>query len=226
MKIFLIRHGEQEYPYDKQRRKIVSSPNAPLVELGRIQHRMLGEKLAKEGQTLDALYTSPYLRARQSAAILADVLSISETHVIDGLKDDFPNSAEGRTYEELERIGGDIYTHPFSKEQESLDQLVGRARAAIEFILSDASKHRYNSVGIVGHGDPLCAVAWSIKYKDSPLSYDEMKKEYYPQKGEACEYTISDDKLFRLVGEGRIITTEAAKRTIESFRNPQREVEP
>lgn len=34
MKIFLIRHGEQEYPVDAQVRKIVSSPDAPLVELG------------------------------------------------------------------------------------------------------------------------------------------------------------------------------------------------
>ena len=67
MKTFLIRHGEQEYPYDEQGRKIVSGPNAPLVELGRKQLHQLGEKIAEEGQSLDALYVSPYLRAQQSA---------------------------------------------------------------------------------------------------------------------------------------------------------------
>ena len=217
MKIFLIRHGEQEYPYDDQVRKLVSSPNAPLVELGRIQHMVLGKKLTEDGQAIDALYTSPYLRARQSAAILANLLSISKTYVIDGLKDDFPNSAEGKPYKEIERIGGDIYAHPFSEEQESLDHLVGRARATGGFILSNAREHRYNSVGIVGHGDPLCALAWSIKHEDTPSSYDEMKNEYYPQKGEACEYTL--DEQFRLVSGGRIITSEAVKQTIEGFRN-------
>lgn len=180
MTIYLIRHGEQEYPYDEQKRKLVSGPNAPLAELGNTQLRELAKKLAEEGQTLDAIYTSPYLRVQQSAKILAEELSIPETHTIDGLKDDFPNSAEGKTYDELEERGGDIYVHPFSEEQESLDDLVTRSRITIEVILSNAKERGYSYVGIVGHGDPLCALSWSIKNEDVPLSYDEMKKEYYP----------------------------------------------
>lgn len=221
MKIFLIRHGEQQYPYDEQGRKLVSSPDAPLVELGRDQIHELGEKLAKEGQTLDAVYTSPYLRAKQTTEILAEVLSVPNTCVIDGLKDDFPNNAEGKTYEELEKIGGDIYAHPFGPDQESLDHLVQRSRISLEFILGDAKERGYSSVGIVGHGDPLCALVWSIENEDYPSTYAEMKNKYYPQKGEALEYTIDSD--LKLDGEGRIITTEAAKQTIEGFRNSSRQ---
>lgn len=221
MKIFLIRHGEQEYPVDAQGKKLVSSPDAPLVELGKIQMRELGRQLLDEGQTLDALYTSPLLRAEQSAKILADELSIPQTHIIDGLKEVFPLSAEGKTYEELEKIGGDIYGHPFNENQETLDHLVDRSRTAIEFILADAKKRGYESVGIVGHGDPLCALDWSIRHEGYPSSYAEMKKEFYPQKGQAHEYTIDSD--LRIIGEGRIITTEAAKQTFESFRNSSRQ---
>lgn len=221
MKIFLIRHGEQEYPYDEQVRKIVSRPDAPLVELGRTQMRELGRKLAEEDITLDSLYTSSLPRAQQSAEILAEGKSIP-INVIDGLKEVNPLRAEGKTYEELEKIEGDIYGHPFSENQETLDHLVDRSRAAIEFILADAKKRGYESVGIVGHGDPLCALDWSIRHEGYPSSYAEMKKEFYPQKGEAHEYTIGGPDL-RIIGEGRIITTEAAKQTIEGFRNSSRQ---
>lgn len=217
MKIFLIRHGEQEYPHDEQGRKIVSTLDAPLVELGKEQIRELGGKLAEEGQTLDALYTSPILRAQQSSEVLSETLSIPNTFVIDGLKENSPNSAEGKTYEELEAIGGDIYAHPFSPDQETLEHLVKRTKAAIEFILSDAKERGYKSIGIVGHGDPLCALDWSIKHTDLPTSYAEMRDSYYPQKAQAKEYIINSD--LRLEGEGRIITTEAAASTIEGFRN-------
>lgn len=220
MKVFLIRHGEQEYPVDAQGRKLVSSPDAPLVELGRTQMRELGRKLAAEGIILDSLYTSPLPRVQQSAEILAEGKSVP-IYVIDGLKENFPNSGEGHTYDELEELEGDIYAHPFSENQETLYHLVDRSRTAIEFILADAKKRGYELVGIVGHGDPLCALDWSIKHEDYPLSYAEMKKEFYPQKGQAHEYTIGPD--LRIIGEGRIITTEAAKQTIEGFRNSSRQ---
>lgn len=223
MKIFLMRHGEQEYPHDEQGRKIVSSPAAPLVELGRVQMQELGKKLSEEGATLDALYTSPLPRAQQSAGELASGRSIP-IHEVDGLKEGFPNSAEGHTYEELEAIGGDIYAHPFNPDQESLEHLVERSRKAVEFILSDARECGYRSIGIVGHGDPLCALDWSLKHSRFPASYGEMKESYYPQKGEAEEYIIGPD--LRIESEGRIITTEAAKQTIEGFRNsPEKELE-
>lgn len=216
MKVLSIRHGEQKYPFNEQEKKLVSGVDVPLVDLGRIQMRELRQELNRQGITLDAIYRSPLLRAEQSADELAGESPIP-IHVVDELKEGFPNSAEGHTYDALEAIGGDIYAHPFSEDQESLDHLVNRSRVAIEFILADAKKRGYESVGIVGHGDPLCALDWSIKHTDLPAIYAEMRDSYYPQKGEAIEYII--DSNLKLEGEGRIITTEAAKQTIEGFRD-------
>lgn len=126
----------------------------------------------------------------------------------------FFSSAEGKIFEELEKIDGDIYAHPFSKNQESLGQLLERTSIAIKFLLNDAKERGYKSVGIAGHGDPLCALNWSIKHKDPPSAYHEMKNEFYPQKGQAYIYTISNDESFRATDEGRIITTEAKVQTI------------
>lgn len=38
-------------------------------------------------------------------------------------------------------------------------------------------------------------------------------------------YSISDNEPFRIVGEGRIITTEAAAQSTEGFRNPNKEIQ-
>lgn len=219
MKIFLIRHGEQKYPYDEFGKKMVSGIDAPLVELGRQQMRELRKALDGEGLILDAMYSSPLVRAEQSAEELAGENQIP-IHEVDELKEGFPNSAEGHTYDELETIGGDIYAHPFSPDQESLEYLVDRSRTAIEFILADAKKRGYESVAIVGHGDPLFALDWALKHQDLPASYAQMRDSYYPQKGQAKEYTL--DSNLKVGGEGRIITTEAAKQTIEEFRNHPR----
>lgn len=223
MKVFLIRHGEQLYPRDEQGRKLVSGPEAQLVELGRRQLRELGTALINEGEALDALYTSPLIRARQSTDELASVLGVTDIHVIEGLGETDPNSAEGKTYDELAERGGDIYAHPFGP-QESLVHLVDRARSTAEAILDDAKKRGFESVGIVGHGDPLCALDWTLRHQNPPLSYDEMKNGFYPQKGEAYVYPISDEVPFRINGERRIIVTEAATQTLEGFRNTNREV--
>lgn len=221
MKVLSIRHGEQEYPFNEQGKKMISGSDAPLVDLGRQQMRELKKELEREGIILDAIYRSPLLRAEESADELTGEQPIP-IHVVDELKEVFPNSAEGHTYDELEfknlhNMGGDIYAHPFSPDQETLEDLVKRSREAIKLILGDAKEHGYNTIAIVGHGDPLCALDWSIKHTDSPTAYAEMRDSYYPQKAQAKEYNFSSD--LKLEGEGRIITTEAAKQTIEEFRD-------
>lgn len=221
MKVLIIRHGEQLYPYDEQGRKVVSGLEAPLTDLGRTQMQELGRSLERNGLVLDAVYVSPILRAQQSAEALAEVMMISEIHVVDDLKEVSPNSAEGRTYEDLEKIGADIYANPFSNDQETLAHLVERGRKVIEFIISDAHKRGYGSLGIEGHGDPLCALRWSMVHKDLPDSYSEMKNEFYPQKGFAYVYDVSTDEPYRIIGEGKVITTKAAEQTVEGFRYNQ-----
>lgn len=218
MKLFAIRHGDIKYPYDKKGRKLVHGPNVPLSNLGKAQIHELGRRLTKEGIVLDAVYTSPYLRAEQTAKILSEELPGINKYTIDGLKDVFPCSAEGKTWEDLEEIGRDIYAHPFSENQETLKHLVNRARSTIEFILSDAKQQGYDSVAIVSHGDTLSAIDWTLRHPVNPASYLEMKDASFLQKAQAFEYPL-DDKL-RLSGEGKLITVKQVKQSIEGFRNP------
>lgn len=219
MKIFLIRHGTQIYPHDEIGRKLVSGTTAPLAEIGKLQITKLGQELRREGSYLDALYTSPVLRAQQTSGILSAELSIPNTYIVDDLKEIFPNSAEGKAYEELRKIRGDVFTHPFGPDQESLDHLIRRTREAIEYILQDAKQRGHSLLGIVSHGDPLSAMDWSINNTRAPEDHDEMQDAFYLQQAEACEYV---DPNLGVKNEGRIIRVEEVDLSEEGFRDSRR----
>lgn len=64
MRIYLLRHAEQESD--------LCNDNTPLCALGREQARRLGCRLASYG--IDALYSSPLLRAEETAEIINEEL--------------------------------------------------------------------------------------------------------------------------------------------------------
>ncbi|OGE32338.1 hypothetical protein A3D83_03530 [Candidatus Daviesbacteria bacterium RIFCSPHIGHO2_02_FULL_41_10] len=216
MKVFSIRHGEQLFPHNNEGKKLICGVDASLVELGKQQMQELGREFIRNGIVLDAIYRSPLLRAAESANELADGQTVQQ-YVIEDLKETFPNSGEGHSYDELEERGGDIYAHPFSPDQETLDHLVKRSREAARRILADAKEYGFESIAIIGHGDPLCALDWVLRHEGQPASYAAMRDSYYPQKAQAKEYHLNSDLV--LESEGRIITTEAATQSIEGFRN-------
>lgn len=68
MEILLVRHAE-------------AAPGEPdalraLTEVGRRQARALGERLAREGVRLDAVLTSPLLRARETGGAIANAFGL------------------------------------------------------------------------------------------------------------------------------------------------------
>ena len=69
MQLFLVRHAEAA----------AGDPDAlrPLTATGRAHARALGERLRDEGVALDALVTSPLLRARQTGDAIARATGVS-----------------------------------------------------------------------------------------------------------------------------------------------------
>lgn len=68
MNIFVIRHGETDW--NKQFR-LQGRTNIPLNDDGRAQARKTAEGLKEMGITFDAVYTSPLIRAVETAEILS-----------------------------------------------------------------------------------------------------------------------------------------------------------
>ena len=73
--IFLARHGETTY--NAERRFQGWSPRAVLTERGREQARELADAAAE--QDLAALYCSPLVRARETAAIVGERIGLEPT---------------------------------------------------------------------------------------------------------------------------------------------------
>jgi phosphohistidine phosphatase len=68
MRLYLVRHADAEPGEPDELRELSST--------GREQARTLGERLSAEGVPVDAILTSPLLRARQTGAELGHVLGV------------------------------------------------------------------------------------------------------------------------------------------------------
>lgn len=93
MRVALIRHGQTDWNLSG---RMQGRTDVPLNATGREQARGLAEQLLQEG-SWDAVFTSPLLRARQTAEILADRLG-REVVVCEGLVERSFGDAEGMSH--------------------------------------------------------------------------------------------------------------------------------
>lgn len=68
MRIYVVRHAEAEPGHPDELRALTAA--------GRRQARALAERLSREEPPLDAVVTSPLLRARETAAAIAEATSL------------------------------------------------------------------------------------------------------------------------------------------------------
>lgn len=104
MRIIFVRHGQPDYALNC------------LTEIGRLQAAAAAERLQEEG--IEAIYSSPYGRAMETAQYTADRLGISPIHVLDfmheitwGSKEKKPLPENGHPWRcaaELVRRGFDV----------------------------------------------------------------------------------------------------------------------
>jgi broad specificity phosphatase PhoE len=90
-RLLLIRHGETAHNADG--RLSTAAPGGPLTELGREQAERLAEELA--ATSLEAVYTSPLVRARQTAEAIARRQGLAVT-VHDDLAEISTGELDGR----------------------------------------------------------------------------------------------------------------------------------
>ena len=147
--ILLIRHGETEW---NRREVFRGRADVPLSARGREQARLLGEAL--KGSGVQAVYTSPLSRARQTAGPLADALGI-EVQTDERLVDMSFGRWESRPRAEVEKEDPALYSAWLTEPQEfrapdgeSLANVVARCWPAMGEI---AARHKGGRAAIVTH---------------------------------------------------------------------------
>ena len=145
--IHLIRHGEVENP-----RKVYYGrlPRFGLSVQGRAQAAHAG--LYLQDQPLDALYTSPMLRARQTAALVRGERDLPLR--ISNLLNEVHSPYDGEPWNVLEDRQFDVYTGSTEEYEQAADVLARMLR----FLRRVRRDWRGRSVAAVSHGSPLAVV--------------------------------------------------------------------
>ena len=152
---YVLRHGHSEKNADDDKPEIVSSrlddDKYHLTQKGIDQIKKVAKQLKKMGGVY-IVVTSPFIRAKETAKIIADELGIkSETEATIG-EIDHGSACEGRSEHVCE-----IYNVSQGWETKTADgeSWVDVRRRMSRFIRQLDEKHKNKKILIVGHGDPL-----------------------------------------------------------------------
>jgi broad specificity phosphatase PhoE len=171
--IYFVRHTDVHNPDDILYGRL---PRYRLSELGRRQAEVTAGVLA--GVPVSAFYTSPMLRARQTAEVLASrhpQAPIRRSNLLNEVKTGW----QGRPHAELEEIRFDFYNRPIYPHDEGLDAIWARIHS---FVLRARRSHPGQAVVAVTHGD-LFALA-RAGFRGLPIDISSIRLPHpYPGKG-------------------------------------------
>lgn len=166
-RLWIVRHGETDYNAAGRWQGV--GVDVPLNDVGREQAEEVAAEL--EGRDFAALYTSPMLRARQTARRIAGATGL-EPIEIEALREAHHGEWEGKTKAEILagwRAEWDAFEAAPREVQrpggESYGDTADRVWPALEAI---AARHPGDDVVVVTHGGPLRLVLSEVL--DLPLT--------------------------------------------------------
>ncbi len=136
--VYLIRHAHPDYP-DGNRMCLGQKLNLPLSELGRSQAAIVVSGLRDRG--IETIYSSPLLRARETAQILSD--GMIPVRILDDLIEMNAGEWDGMRFSDIKRIYPDYFTDHLDDNKrvppngESDESGLQRALRALKCIADD-----------------------------------------------------------------------------------------
>jgi len=157
--IHLVRHGLVDNPQNLFYGRL---PRFRLALRGIAQVRRSAVYLRQK--PVIALFSSPLLRARQSAREILDLIQLKRIG-ISRLITEIHSPFEGRPFAEIEARKGDVYTHtgpPYEQPQEVLAR-------TLRFFNRSVNHYRGRHVAAVTHGDIIVfAFLWALGKSPDP----------------------------------------------------------
>ncbi len=179
-RILLVRHTDVHNP-----RNIVYGrlPRFGLSDLGREQAAATAAFL--RDQRAVALYTSPRLRARQSAEIINRVLACPRA-TRSNLIDEVLTGYQGQSNDIL-KTEFNFYDRLARPDDETIAAIATRMT---RFLETARRRHRGQTVVAVSHADPIMICRTAVL--GLPLTIRSLRGRYYPAKGSVMEFAYVD----------------------------------
>jgi probable phosphoglycerate mutase len=159
VQLYVIRHGQSLINLSDWEH---GNRDEGLTELGQRQAHAVAQRLAKNPGRIDVLYSSTMLRARQTAAVIAETLGLPVIHD-DRIREIGNNRLDHAPWPEVPEQYGDFWAtaRPFAsvtpavEQGESLMHFRTRVGAFIEDLLE---RHPGEIVAAVAHGGVIDAL--------------------------------------------------------------------
>jgi broad specificity phosphatase PhoE len=153
--VWLARHGEVHNPGNVLYGRL---PRMRLTAEGQRQADALARFLAP--RALQAIYSSPMLRARRTAERVLERFPSLERVRIDSDLQEVRTGWQGEPLASLEAIDWDFYANPRGATDESLQMIHDRMHRWLGRMLR---RHAGGEVMGVSHGDPILILAGSLR---------------------------------------------------------------
>ena len=186
---YFLRHGETEWNVEG---RFCGRTDVPLSEAGQRQARLLAERV--KPLVVEALYSSPLRRARQTAALIGE--AIGREPVVDARLTELNYGTwEGFTLADIERAGPAVY-HGWYRDPGSLAPPQGESgvqliERVMPFLKEAAQKHPRGNVMVVCHktvcrllachfmGIPLARYRQAVRVDNTAVNVFEVKDGFW-----------------------------------------------
>ncbi len=168
MRLYIVRHGETDW---NRAGRFQGQLDFPLNDAGRAQAEQAAEKF--RGLQVEAVYSSPQIRALETARLIASAAGCAEIHTDRDFMEICHGDWEGLTLEQAQSDDPELFAQWLScphlmkmpgAKGESLQGVFERASSAVERIIK---KHRGNVI-LVTHG--VVVQTLICHFLDVPLS--------------------------------------------------------
>ena len=186
--IYLVRHGQTAWNKEEIFR---GRTDVPLDETGLKQAELAGQYF--KSMEIHAIYSSPLSRAWQTAQKIAQIQTV-KVEPLEGILDMSFGDWEGHAHQEIRKMDNETYRQWVESPHlvklpggESLDDVRGRAMAALEEVLR---KHSEKTIVLVSHRVVckvmICAILgldnshfWQIAQDTTAINLIQYKKGKY-----------------------------------------------
>jgi len=188
-KYFLLRHGQTIY--QKENRKInydaLENPVISLTDEGKQMVSDSAEKL--EGKNINLIFSSPYLRTKQTAEIAAKIIGVEKINYDERLIDINLGKFMGRSMDESFEfyMAGNKKFDNRPEGGESWNDILQRVKNFLEDV---EKKYKNETILIVSHADPIWLMAGCLRcYKNVDAYFEARKKREnsYPKLAQIIE---------------------------------------